>query len=417
MNIMIILPILVVGVGFYLLIKTRFFFILHPKRTVRTVFFALKKPSSRRCFWLALAGTLGVGNIFGVAAGIMIGGAGSVFWLLVSALFSMIIKYAEALLSFDSLTEKTAGMHRVIECVFSKAGKPLAGLYCAFCLLLSLFMGASMQGAAVAQAAQSSLGIDFGLCLAVFSALVILGALWGDGIIEKITSYTIPLTTIIYILMSFLVIFINFGSLPQVLSSIVSSAFAPRALGGGALSFFFSRAFYEGFARGTLSNEAGCGTSSFAHTRASEGTPKEAGLFGMCEVFFDTVVICPLTALVILLSGGAADIYESPMELVYSAFVSSLGEWSGILLLLSVFTFAYSTVICWFSYGSECTEYLFQKRTPVFIPAFAVFLIFGAQIKASVLITLTDAVILILSLITLTAIIKKSGRIWELTKE
>lgn len=417
MNIMIILPILVVGVGFYLLIKTRFFFILQPKRTARSVVSALKKPSSRRCFWLALAGTLGVGNIFGVAAGIMVGGAGSVFWLLVSALFSMIIKYAEALLSFDSLTEGTPGMHRVIERVFSKAGKSLASLYCIACLLLSFFMGASMQGAAVAQAAESSLGIDFGLCLAVFSALVIFGALWGDKIIEKITSYTIPMTTIIYILLSFLVIFINFRSLPQVLLSIVSSAFSPSAVGGGMLSFIFSRAFYEGFARGTLSNEAGCGTSSFAHTRASESTPKEAGLFGMCEVFFDTVVICPLTALVILLSVGDTSIYESPMELVYSAFVSSLGGWSGVLLLLSVFTFAYSTAVCWFSYGSECTEYILGRKTPLFIPVFAIFLIFGGLIKASVIIALTDTVILILSLITLTAIIKKRERIRALTKD
>ncbi len=417
MNVSLILPILIFGVGFYLLVRLRFFFMLHPIKTVRNIASSLKSADSRRALSLALAGTLGVGNIFGVAAGIIIGGAGSVFWLLLSAVFAMVIKYAETLLSFDNLSEGSSGMHMAMLSVFPKYGKAVSLIYAALCLSLAFVMGASMQSAAVIGVAENTLHMNPVLAGIALAALVAFSVVGGAKKIEKTTALFIPLTTFIYIIMSFLAIFLNISRLPMAISMIFSSAFSPLAAGGGILAFFSSAALKEGFARGILSNEAGCGTSSLAHTRAKERTPHEAGLFGMCEVFFDTVVLCMLTATVILVSVDNPSAYSAPMALVSAAFSASLGEWSELVLLFCVFSFAYSTVICWYYYGSECTRYLFGGRGRVlFLMLFVAFIVFGSRLESGVLLYLTDTVILFMSALTLFVLVKKSGRIKELSQ-
>ena len=135
------LPVLLCGAGLFMLVRLRFFFILHPVRCTNAFLRELRSPVSRRALWLALAGTLGVGNIFGVAAGIMIGGAGSIFWLLVSSLFSMVLKYSETALVISLKTHKQGGMHTVLRTVFPRIGKHFGKFYALLCLLLSLFMG------------------------------------------------------------------------------------------------------------------------------------------------------------------------------------------------------------------------------------------------------------------------------------
>ena len=416
MDISVILPILVLGVGFYLLAVLRFFFIIHPIKTLRTFLNSLKSKDSRRSLSLALAGTLGVGNIFGVAAGIMIGGAGSVFWLFSSSVFAMVIKYAETLLSFDNLSDTSSGMHRVLIFAFSSKGKALSFIYAALCLALAFLMGSAMQSAALADVAKSSLSLSPIAVALSLTALTVLGVVGGAEKIEKVTEKIIPLTTVIYIIMSFLVIFSRISRLPYMMSLVISSAFSPLAAGGGIIAFFSSAAIKEGFARGILSNEAGCGTSSLAHTRAKKRTPHEAGLFGMCEVFFDTTLLCMLTAIVILISVENPSAYTTPMSLITAAFGSSLGVWSEYLLLLCIFAFAYSTVICWYYYGSECMSYLIGLKGKIVFPLFFfAFLLFGSFIANELLLYLTDIVILLMSLLTLSAIVKKIDRIKRLS--
>lgn len=416
MQITFLIPILVSAVGLFLLIRLRFFFILHPVRTIGKFLAAAKDKSSRRSLMLALAGTLGVGNIFGVAAGIMIGGAGCVFWLFVSSLFAMVIKYSEALLVFDTPRARL-GMSGALESIFQASGRALSLIYALLTVALALLMGSAMQSGAVIDVAKSALGIPSAIT-AIILVIPVIACIGGGGRkIEQITEIVIPLTTIIYIIMSFFVIFSNFSKIPEVISEILSSVFRPCSMlvGGGMGALFV--VVKEGFARGILSNEAGTGTSALGHARSSGREPAVAGLFGMCEVFFDTTVLCMLTAFVVLLSVEDISAFSSPMSLVFSAFCASLGEFSGYLLLFSVFMFAFSTVICWYYYGRICAAEIAPALEPLFTPIFIGFLLFSEKIPTLLLISSIDLMLLFMSLITLLSIVKKSGRIKELTRQ
>lgn len=408
------LPIFVTISGAYLLFKLKFFFILHPKRTSHLFLSSLKKRENRRSLFLALSGTLGVGNIFGVATGIMIGGAGSVFWLLLSALFSMVIKYSEVLFGMTASKKDGRGFWRVLDKGKEKSAL-LPLLYALLCLLLSLFMGASLQTKALFEVASPALNIPRIHFLLFFLPLVIISIIKGADRIEKITEITIPLTTIIYIFLALSAIFSNLDRLDDALILIVKEAFSPRAAVGGVLSFAFLKAVSEGFARGVLSNEAGIGTSLMAHSRSETRSPTVAGLYGMCEVFFDTVVICPLTALAILVNICDLTLFTSPMELVTHALADG-NRVKSVLLILSVFFFAFSTVICWFYYGEECYRYLFgRKYSFIYFILFLSFVALGAFVFSPLLVLTVDTVILLMSFIVLSSVLKNSRLILEQT--
>lgn len=410
MDISLLLPILVTAVGLFLLIRLKFFFIIHPIKTTSEFIEALKNRDARRSFFLALAGTLGVGNIFGVSAGLMIGGAGSLFWLFLSSFFSMVIKYAETLLTFDGKSPR-GGMAAVISSSFGNAGKSLGHLYALLTVALALFMGSAIQAEAVIDVANDTLALNpavTALILAVLFAPCIFG---GAEKIEKITEIIIPLTTIIYILMCFAAIFANFSKLHSVIWEIFSSAFSGKAALGGVSII----AIKEGFARGILSNEAGVGSSALAHSRAEGREPHVAGLFGISEVFFDTTLLCMLTGIAILTSLDNISVYKSPMSLVTAAFTSVLGEFSGYILLALILAFAYSTVICWYFYGSECSKLYFPRLKPIFAVAFPAFFFFSAAVSSEGLLYITDLIILFMSLLTLSSIIKKEDRILKLS--
>ncbi|MBQ8320893.1 MAG: sodium:alanine symporter family protein [Clostridia bacterium] len=410
------IPVLVTAVGTFLLFKLKFFFLLHPIKTVKKFIAAVKDRDSRRSLTLALAGTLGVGNIFGVAAGIMVGGAGSVLWLFISSIFSMIIKYSETLLVFDSPTEK-GGMASAVKSIFSRVGGLLSPIYALLTAILSLLMGSAMQSSAAASVASETLSLSPGFA-ALLLLILLLPSVVGNGKkIENITEIIIPLTTIIYIFMCFCVIFLNFSKIPSVISLIFSSAFSTRSATGGAVSSVSFLAIKEGFARGILSNEAGAGTSALGHSRSRGRAPQVAGLFGMCEVFFDTTLLCTLTALVILLSAENISDYSTPMSLVTAAFTNTLGDFSGYVLLVLIFSFAYSTIICWYCYGSECTRLYFPALKPLFTPCFFVFVLISGYISSVFLLSATDVILLCMSMITLSAILKKSNRIAELSRK
>lgn len=411
MKIVFLLPIAVCAVGTYLLFKLRFFFILHPVITVRELTAQLKDRASRRAFFLALAGTLGVGNIFGVAAGIMIGGAGSVFWLFISSLFAMVIKYAEAASVFDT-SDKSKGMSGVIYSTFSRSGRWLSLIYAALTVALALFMGSAIQTEAFCDVAKASFSLDplfSGLILSIFFLPCLFG---GVRKIESITEILIPMTTIIYIIMCFAVIFDNITSLPSVVYQIINSAFSPSAAIGGGLALVIK----EGFARGILSNEAGTGTSALAHSRSNASSPHSAGLFGMAEVFFDTTALCTLTALTVLLSVNNIEFFDSPMSLVCAAFSNTFGVFGGYALTLLIFCFAYSTVICWYFYGHRYMSIYFQPLLPLYTFSFLLFFTVSSLLPSNRLLQITDLILLLMSVITLSVIVKKADRIKNLCK-
>lgn len=292
------LPLLIAFVGSYFLIKLRFFFLLHPIRTASRGLRAVMDKRALRSFFLALAGTLGVGNVFGVALGILIGGPGSLFWLLVSMLFAMVIKYAEVVISSDNLyhdTDTHGGFFYVIRISFGKLGEYLSRAYSFVTLALSLVLGAALQTDAVGETVNEIIVLPRSY-LAVFLLVMTLFAIIGGAKrIEKITAVIIPLTTIIYIFLTCGIILTNINRISSVICEILISAFSFESVLGGGVGFLVSIPVREGFARGILSNEAGAGTSAMAHARSGVLSPSTAGLLGIFEVWFDTGLICMLT--------------------------------------------------------------------------------------------------------------------------
>ena len=410
MEISYILPPIVIMVGMYLLFKLKFFFVVHPIRTAKEIAVEISDNKKRRSLCLALAGTLGVGNIFGVSAGIMIGGAGCVFWIFLSSFFSMVIKYAEILLT--SLEAKEGeGAAAVLASTFSKIGRYLGPIYAFFTVLLALFMGSAIQAEALCDVANNTLGLAPFISAFILLILFTPCMLGGVKRIEKITEFIIPLTTVIYIFMCFCVISVKISEMPRVISDILSSAFSVKSiLGGGAFL-----AIREGFSRGILSNEAGVGSSAIAHARSKYSTPRKAGLVGICEVFFDTTLLCTLTGLVILLATKNIDSYSTPMSLVLSSFVTCLGSFSGYILLLLIFAFAYSTVICWYFYGLNCCEIYFRGFRKIFIFLFPLFFFVYSVLPSANLLFITDLIIMLMATMILSAIIKRTDRICDLS--
>ena len=414
------LPIILAAIGSYFLIKLRFFFILHPFSTVSRGLRAIKDKRAFRSFSLALAGTLGVGNVFGVAIGIIIGGPGSLFWLFVSMFFSMVIKYAEVVITSDNLyhdSDTHGGIYYVIKSSFKKCGKLFSSVYSLAVIGLSLVMGAALQTDAVCESAISTSRVprlSLALFFIVMTALAIIG---GARKIEKITALVIPLTTIIYIFMTLSIIFVNFDKLGTVIAKVFDSALSFDSVLGGGIGFLLSAPLREGFARGILSNEAGAGTSSIAHARNGVLSPASAGILGIFEVWFDTGLLCMLTGFSILLSVPDPSIFDSGMALVTFAVGNIFGTVGKFTILFSVFAFAFATVICWYYYGSEAWGSLFgKKKRAVFTPMFLLFVFLGCYAKSMLLVALTDGLMLIATVLTLSALIKNSDRIKVLSE-
>lgn len=407
------LPLLLLSVGIYVLIRIRFFYLLHPIKSFGRAFSALRSRENLAAFTLALAGTLGVGNVLGVAAGIMVGGAGSVFWLFLSAIPASAIKYAEVLVASDG----KGGIAGAAVRSFGKLGRLLSLMYALSCLVLSLVMGAALQSRSVVDATRF-LGVENGVLVSLALAVAVaVSVVVGAGKIGKITMRVIPLTTMIYILVTISVIISNAQRLPGVLEVILNEAFTPRAGVGGAIAFLNSRAMREGFARGMLSNEAGAGTSSLGHVTGGELPPSTRALHGVLEVVFDTSILCTLTALAVLSGVSDASSASCAMELVLTAVQGSCGAFGSSLIGLSVWAFAYSTVICWYYYGSESMRALVGGRGKIaFCLAFLLFVFLGAVISEALLITVADALLLALTAITLPTVIKNSDRIVHLSE-
>ncbi len=410
------LPALIMILGGYFLMKLRFFFILHPLKTSRKIKNAMRSPEAKKSLSLALAGTLGVGNIVGVAYGISVGGAGSLFWIFVSSIFASVIKYAESTLSADYAKFGTGGMNCVIEKAFKKAGSLFGKLYALLCLFLSFTMGTSLQ---VDSVVTSFNGAENGcrtVVLLLFFCLVLFVVVGGVKKIENVTVKLIPLSTIIYIILCIGVIFSNIENLGGVLLKIVKEAFGFRSAIGGVSAFLAVRSMKEGFARGLLSNEAGAGTSAMAQTR-SGAEPSETGLFGMCEVFFDTVLLCTLTGLAVLTSSVNLK-SQNGISIVCSAISSVFGSFGAYMLFILIFAFAFSTVICWYYYGESSAEYLFGKRARhIYTFFFLISTLLGNRLSSAFLILSSDVLLFFMTLLTSVTLIKKSERICHLSEK
>lgn len=418
------LPFLLIGAGIYFCIRLRFFHFLHPIRSARMM---LKKDETQtgegpvRALLLALAGTLGVGNITGVALAISVGGAGAVFWMWVSAAAAMIIRYAEIVLALDSRKYEDgefhgAAMYYIESGVGGSAGKIFALIFGVLCLLCSFFIGGIIQSSVISESFHEIFSISktaSGIFVGALAFFVIIG---GAKKISAITMSLVPFMTVLYVLISIVAILSSFGGMGEVLKSIFSQAFRFEGAGAGIFGFFASDAVRSGVSRGLISNEAGCGTAPMAHSTSGVSEPSRQGLLGIFEVFIDTVVLCSLTAFVILLNCDSIPTSDSDgMMTVISAFSAVFGRWAGVIISVCIFFFAFATIICWAYYGQSCVRYFSKKHTRLYTILFCASLIGGAVLAPSFIWGATDVIIGAMTVINICALMTKADRVVALS--
>ncbi len=370
------LPPLLMVCGLFFLFYLRGF----PFRAPRRMLAALRtRPTAGgispfRALMQALAGTLGVGNIVGVASAIRIGGAGAVFWMWVSALLAMILKYAEILLAVRHRRERRGGgffggavyyikdyfdTHR-----HARAGALVASIFAVLMILDALSMGCMIQTNAIGTSLAGVLNIPPALTGVILLLLTIPLLLRGTRGISTLTEYLVPIMTGGYILLSAVVLILRRDMLGPAVASIFQGAFTPLGMGGGMLGFLTSRALRIGTMRGLLSNEAGCGTAPTAHAEADAKSPAAQGVWGIFEVFVDTILLCTATALVILVGADPSLYGSDDVLLTIGAYSSVLGDWAGYFFAAAIFCFGYGTLLCWGGYGMENLRFLTNKRVP-----------------------------------------------------
>lgn len=389
------LPIVLVIYAIYFTIRLRGKPLTKIKSIFGTIFKTGKNTgvSPLRAVFFALAGTLGVGNIVGVASAIALGGAGSVFWMWISAAFAMVLKYCEVVLSIlhrrSRNGEKYGGAMYYMKDCFDKRNKRGFGyvfsfLFVIFCLLNGLTMGCIIQTNSIAESFELSFGIPniaVGIVLALITIIVLI---FNGKKIFSLCEKLVPFVSLLYLVLSLAVIFKSFDRLPDVFLMILKDALAFESVGAGVLGFFLSRALRYGTIRGLFSNEAGCGTSPIAHATSNTSSPCEQGFLGIFEVFVDTIVVCTLTALVILLNWEVSlEFLNNPILMVFSAFGNSLGRWSYVALTVAIFLFALATIICWGYYSKECIYFINRGRRAerIFYWIFSCFVFVGSFIE------------------------------------
>jgi len=358
--------------GAYLTARSRAFPLRRLGLWVRTTFGTLLKKqeagegsiTQRQALASALAACLGTGNIIGVATALSLGGPGAVFWMWISAALGMMTCCAENILGVK-YRWRTGGGWMGGPMAYLERGlhsKTLAGIYAALLALASFGIGNMTQANAIAEAAKQSFkfqmpGVVIGIILAGLIGLVIFG---GVGRIARVTEKIVPAMAGLFLLASMIVLIKNHKALPGALGLIFREAFRLPAAAGGAAGFGIAKAMRYGVARGVFSNEAGLGSSAVVHAAADVKEPAVQGLWGICEVFIDTLLMCTVTALVLLCSGAWPA--HGGVAMVGAAFTGTLGPWGEHFVTLSIALFAFATLTGWSFYGEQGARYLLGER-------------------------------------------------------
>lgn len=381
---------------------------------------------------MALAGTLGVGNIVGVAGAISAGGFGAIFWMWISSLCAMALKYAETVLAVshrrsDGRGGFFGGAVYYIRDIFASRGHDRTGSVTAIVFsLLFLFdgftTGCAVQVNAAAKAAESIVGIPAITVGAVAAVFAFIPAARGTENVAGLTTILVPVLSGIYVILSVTVLIMRADRLPFALSAIFTGAFSAESAAGGILGFLTSRALRFGTIRGLLSNEAGCGSSPTAHAAADTDDPVRQGFLGIFEVFADTIVLCTLTALVIIVNSDAPEVAgASGIMLAVKSYSASLGGWAEYLLGASVAVFGLATVICRAHYGCECIRYFCHGdgKSPfrfIFLTAFSAVTVIGSVLSGEVVLSAADLSIGIMTILNLAVLFLGRREVFTLTK-
>ena len=405
----------IIGVGLYLSIRTGFIQVRKFGYAIRTTIgrmFKKKEASDGsitpfQAVCTALAATVGTGNIAGVAGAIALGGPGAVFWMWVSALLGMCTKFSEVVLAvhFRERNEKgdlVGGPMYYIKNGLGKKWIWLAYAYAFFGACAVFGTGNATQVNTITAAINTALinynilspdstgatNLIIGIAIAVMVALILIG---GVKRIGKISELLVPFMALLYIVLAVGLICMNIDKIPAVFASIFQGAFNPQAVTGGIVGHFFL-SMKNGVSRGIFSNEAGLGTGSIAHACADTRKPVKQGMFGIFEVFMDTIIICTMTAMVVLLSGVDITYGKTAgAELTISGFTAVYGNWVSIFTAIAMVCFAFSTIIGWGLYGGRCVEFLFgPKSVKIYTAAYALVSIVGATVDLGLIWGISD---------------------------
>ena len=439
---------LMILTGLYFTVRSGFFQFRHfgwiMKRTGGKLFQKEDKASegkgmlsSFEAISTAIGGTVGFGNIAGVAGAIAIGGPGAVFWMWVSAMLGMCTKFSEVILAVhfrekNDKGELVGGPMYYIKNGLKKHWHWLAYLFSAFGVLTVFGTGNATQVNTITSAIDTTLynmniiadensstvstvNLIIGIVLAVVIALILIGGIKRIG---QVAEKLVPFMALVYIILAIGVVLLNAKNVPAVFVSIFKGAFNPASVTGGVIGSFFM-SMKKGVSRGIFSNEAGLGTGSIAHACADTRKPVKQGFFGIFEVFVDTIVICTLTALVILCSkvpvnyGSAAG-----AELTISGFTSTYGGWVSIFTAVAMCCFAFSTIIGWGLYGTRCIEFLFgSKANKPFMVLYSLVAVVGATMDLGLMWGIAETFNGLMAIPNLIAVFLLSGVVVKLVKE
>ncbi len=432
----------IIGVGLYLSIRTGFLQIRKFPYAIRTTIGRMfrKKDASDgaitpfQAVCTALAATVGTGNIAGVAGALAIGGPGAVFWMWVSALLGMCTKFSEVTLAVHFRETNADGELVGGPMYYIKNGLPkhwhwLAYLFSAFGVLTVFGTGNATQVNTITTAINSALtsygllndsqipasNLVIGIVITILIAMILLGGIKRIG---QVTEKLVPFMALLYIILALGVVLLNINVVPGVFASIIEGAFNPSAVTGGVVGSLFL-SMKKGVSRGIFSNEAGLGTGSIAHACADTRKPVKQGMFGIFEVFTDTILICTLTALVILCSqvpvayGQAAG-----AELTIQGFTSTYGNWVSIFTAIAMCCFAFSTILGWGLYGARCIEFLFSSKvTKPFMVVYSLVAILGATADLGLMWNIAETFNGLMAIPNLIALFLLSGTVIKLTRD
>lgn len=438
-------------VGLMFTLRTGVFQITHIKQWLDVTFLSLFKKGNKKVLrtddkhsisqfqslCTALAATIGVGNISGVAVALAMGGPGAIFWMWLSAFLGMMTNYAENTLGIKYRYRNEKGNWIGGAMIYIEKGlgwKWLAVIFSVFCALASFGIGNISQGNEIANGLKNSFGIPnwvTALFIMLFVGLVIVG---GIKRIASVTEKVVPFMAITYIIGALVVIFSNVTEVPAAFGAIFSNAFRFKSMGGGVAGFTIMVAMKRGISRGVFSNEAGLGSSVMVHSASDVKEPVIQGMWGIFEVFADTIVVCTMTALTILTSGVYnLDAYEacavngtelaeagllSGVALTSSAFETVFGSFGNKFISIAVMLFAFSTILGWSYYGERAIEYLFGvKAIPIYKVFFLVVIFIGCRISLDLVVNISDTFNGFMALPNLIAITLLSGQVVQMTKD
>ena len=432
----------IIGVGLLLSIRTRFIqfrkFGYTFKVTLGRIFH--KKEASDgsitpfQAVCTALAATVGTGNIAGVAGAIAIGGPGAVFWMWISALLGMCTKFSEVTLAVHFREKNrqgdwTGGPMYYIKNGLGPKWRWMAVLFALLGVLTVFGTGNATQVNTITSAINTALlnyhvidassvsvsSLIIGIIIAVLVALILLGGIKRIG---RVAEMLVPFMALLYIVLALGVIFLNIDRVPGVFASIIEGAFSPASVTGGVVGSFFL-SMQKGVARGIFSNEAGLGTGSIAHATADTDHPVKQGFFGIFEVFADTIVICTMTALVILCSGVSVSYgTDAGAELTINGFITTYGSWVSIFTAVALCCFAFSTILGWGLYGTRCIEFLFGSWiNKPFMVVYSLVAVIGATADLGLLWSVAETFNGLMSIPNLIALFLLSGTVVKLVKD